>query len=249
MSEVISAVLANRRLRRFTATYAMMFVVISLILNYIKTFSVFDKPPLSLLYMLVSVAVQAPFMFGCIRGIVTKNYSVAKGLGAFAEKDKYVFYLAYIAVNVIYEMSYAAVLSLASAGGTLGSVGIVLTVIMIIVRILLNALVIKIYLDAIFFEREKPRFLIGNIFRGFLKAISDKPGRIIAAEAFTWVVNFVSLRLASSLAGILPAHDIVPLALSCAAAVQFGFIILSWPIYYIYFRETFGISEKEISQI
>ena len=245
MSEIISKVLGSRRLKRFSATYAMMYVVMSLILNYISTLSIFDGALMSYVFVLISMTVQAPFMFGCIRGIVTRDYNVGKGLGCFGEVDKYPFYLAYIVLNVGYEIIYGLVFSLTDNEGALQFVGLALSIVFLLVRILLNVLIIKIYFDAIFAEREKPRFSISASFNGFLSVISEKPGKIIAAEFLMWLFGFFSLQLGSSLAGLLPQHSIVPLLLSCFVAVQFGMITLTWPVYYLYYKETCDIKENE----
>ena len=244
MSEAVSAVLASPRLKRFTATYAMVYIVISLIFNYIGSLSFFSDFPMSYIVLLVSLTVQAPFMFGCIRGIVTKNYNFAKGLGCFGETDKYPFYFAYIAINFTYEIVYDLVFSLTDGEGAMQTVGLVLSIVALLVRILLNFLVIRIYFDAVFYEGIKPKFSLARSFKGFIQVIESKPGKPIAAEILMWVVGFLSLRLASTLAGFLPAHEIVAPILSCLVAVQFGLIVLTWPIYYLYYKSICGLNEN-----
>lgn len=249
MSEAISAVLASPRLKRFSATYAMIYIVICLIFNYIGSLSVFSSFPMSYVVLLVSLAVQAPFMFGCIRGIVTKNYNFSKGIGCFGEFDKYPFYLAYIAINFVYEIIYDLVFSLTDKEGAMQTVGLALSIVSLLVRILLNFLVIRIYFDAIFYDGGKPKFSISHSFKGFAQVIESKPGKLIAAEILMWVVGFLSLRLATTLASFLPTHAIVAPLLSCLVAVQFGLIVLTWPVYYLYYKAICDLKEKDTYEI
>ena len=241
MNEAITNVMGSRRLRRFTATYAMAYLIVLLALNYIGQLSVFEKAPMSYLFLLINFTVQTPFIFGCVRGIVTRVYDFRKGIAAFGETDKYPFYLAYICVNLLFEILY----SLAGTVSSIESVailGTVLSVVMIVVRFPVKFLLVGIFFDAIFSDSEKPKFSVPSVINRFKSAVLQSPLKMVVAEVFIMVINYFSLYIAAMLAELFPAHWAVAYVLTCFVAVQFGFIIISWPIYYFYCKSAYGIT-------
>lgn len=242
MSEIVTNVMGSPRLRRFSATYAMFYIVVVLVMNYIGGLSLFGSAPLSYVFSLLSFTVQAPLLFGCIRGITTREYSFGKGLAAFGEVDKYPFYLAYIAVNVIYEVVYGLISPLANGEGTMATVGVVLSGVMVVVRFAVNFLLVGLFFDAVF-GGEKPSLSPQRVLKRFWTAISDHPGKALGAEIFMAISSYLSLYIAAMLAELLPAHWVVSYILTCFVQVQFGFIVVSWPIYYLYCKKIYGITE------
>ena len=239
MIDIFTNVMNSRRLRRFLAFYTLAYLAMCVALNFVGSF--FEGVVLNYLFKLLNYTVQAPFIFGCVRGIVTKDLRFGKGIAAFGEVDKYPFYLAYILLNTAYDIVYSLVSDLSGVEGAMATVGTVLLALMLVIRVLMNFLSVGVYFNAIFFDGSKPVFSISRIFGGFRNALTKKPGRVVAAEVFMLVANFLSLQIAVTLAQILPTHNVVPFILTCLSGVQFGFIILTWPIYYLYCRETYGI--------
>lgn len=243
MNEVIARVSGSRRLRRFTATYAMFYIVVMLIMNYIGRFPIFGKAPMSYLLLLLNFVIQTPLLFGCVRGIVTREYDFGKGLAAYGEVDKYPFYLTYIAVNMVFEIFYSLVGGLSSAGGITANVGLVLSVVMVVLRFPVKFLLVGIFFGAIFQDSEKPRFSLSEIIKKFTSAVTENPLKMLGAELFVMIVNYLSIYIAAMLAELLPAHWVVPYVLTCFSNIQFGFIIISWPIYYLYCKAAYGITD------
>ena len=229
----------SRRLRRFSATYAMAYVVVVLIMNYIGRLSLFKGVPMSYIFTVVNLIVQTPLLFGFVRGAVTREYDFAKGLTAYVETDKYPFYLAYICVNAAFDIVYSL------TGMIGGSFGTVLSVIMIVLRFPVKFLLVGIFFGAIFADSKKPHFSVSEIIKNFSEAVSRAPFKMLVPEIFMMVVSYLSLYIAAMLAELLPAHWIVSYVLTCCTTVQFGFIVISWPIYYLYCKSAYGITAYE----
>lgn len=244
MSEIVTNVMGSPRLRRFTATYAMFYIVVVLVMNYIGGLWIFKSAPMSYVFSVLNFTVQAPLLFGCVRGIATREYNFGKGLSAFGEVDKYPHYLAYIALNVVYEIAYGLVSPLANGEGTMATVGLVLSGIMVVVRFAVNFLLVGLFFDAVF-GVEKPSLSPGRILKRFSSAVADHPGKVLGAEIFMAISSYLSLYIAAMLAELFPAHWIVSYVLTCFVQVQFGFIVLSWPIYYLYCKKIYGITDFE----
>ena len=172
-------------MRRFMAVYALAYFVLCLALNYASRF--FTGIIFSYLFLIVSNALQAPFVFGCVRGIVTRDYRFGNGMAAYGESDKYPFYLAYVAINMSYEIVSGLISLLAAAGGVVATLGTVLLYLMIPIRVGLNFLVVGVYLHAIYSNTDRPVFSAKDIFAKFYDAIKNNLGRVIFAEAFMLV--------------------------------------------------------------
>ena len=236
MNDAIMRVSNSPRMRRFSATFAMIYLAVDLIMNYIGLLPLFDKAPMSYLFALLNYAVQAPLLFGFVRGVTTREYSLSKVLSAYGETDKYPFYLSYICVG----MAFDIVVDLVGMIG--GTVGLVASAVMIVLRFPIKFLLVGILFDAIFSDGDKPRFSPSGIIERFTSAVTQNPARVFVAEIFMMVISFLSIYIAVMLAELLPAHWTVSYALTCLKDVQFGLIILSWPVYYLYCKSAYGIT-------
>lgn len=237
MNSIIDSVAASRRLKIFTAYYAMIYVVVNLVLNLVKTgVPLFDTTAGGLVFKLISLLIQAPFMYGLIRGIITKSYNVAEGLKAFAETRNYLTYLVYIAISFIYEVIGALATALGESEGDAATVGFVIAVIVTLFRFVLNLFLVKMYFDSIDADG---KLSLEATFKGCGELLTKRPMKFVGAELFMLVVGIAATVVSSMLAGILPAHWSVSLILSCLNSVQYGFITLTWPVYYLYYRASF----------
>ena len=82
--------MASRRLKIFTAYYAMMYVVILLIFNFVATMVPFFSAGVGrIIFKFITLIIDAPFFYGLVRGIINKNYNAAAELGAFTEVKKF----------------------------------------------------------------------------------------------------------------------------------------------------------------
>jgi len=224
--------------------YALAYLALCLALNYIGRF--FGGSILPYVFSVLSYAIQAPFIFGCIRGIVTHDYSFGNGMAAYSETNKYPFYLAYILVNAVYDIVYGLVSSLTDINGAVATLGTVLLVVMIVVRVAVNFLVVGIFFSAIYADSDRPRFLFESILSKFIDTVKKSPLRVVGAEVFMMVASYFALYVAAMLAGLLPIHWLTTYILTCLTSTQFGFIILTWPIYYLHCKETYGFSNVEL---
>lgn len=236
MNSIIDSVMASRRLKIFTAYYAMIYVVVNLLLNLLATgVPFFVEGVGKLVFKLIALVIQAPFIYGLVRGIITKEYSVSKALGAFGEAGNYLTYGAYIAISLAYELLGMAIVPLGKAEGALLTVGTVLYVIHALLKFFLNLFLVKMYFDSI----DNGNLSLVASVRGCGRLLSKKPMKFVSAELFMFVVGGIAMIISSTVANVLPQHWSVSLILSCINSVQYGFIILSWPVYYLYYRWAF----------
>lgn len=236
MNSIIDSVSASRRLKIFTAYYAMMYVVINLIFNLILEYVAFFGAGVGrIAFKAVTLLVQAPFMFGLVRGIITKEYSISKALGAFGEAGNYPVYAVYIVTMLAYDVLGFAIAPMGSATGTVLTVGTVLFVAHAILKFFVGLFLVKLYFDSI----DSRKLSIGTTLKSCGKLLSKKPMKFVGAELFMLVVSGISMVISSTVANILPAHWTVSLIITCINSVQYGFIILSWPVYYLYYRWAF----------
>ena len=189
-----------------------------------------------IIFKLITLIIQAPFFYGLVRGIINKDYNVAKGLAAFTETGNFASYGVYIAVSLVYEIAGMAIEPLGQATGDLYSVGLVLYTVHAILQFFINLLLVKLYFDSI----EKGKLSIGATLKGCGTLLAKRPMKFVAAEVFMLVAGLAVTVISSMLAGLLPGHWSVSLVLSCINSVQYGFIILSWPVYYLYYKSAFG---------
>lgn len=237
MNSIIDSVMASRRLKIFTAYYAMIYVVINLVFNILKTgVPFFDTTAGSFIYKLVSLIVQAPFIYGLMRGIVTKNYNVSDGLKAFGETKNYGAYLAYIAISFVYEGINIVAAALGKTEGDAAAFGFALAIAATLFRFVLNLFLVKMYFDCI---DANGKLSLGATFKGCGELLIKRPMKFVVAELFMLVIGLAVTVVSSVIAGILPSHWSVSLILSCLNSVQYGFITLSWPVYYLYYKASF----------
>ena len=237
MNSVIDSVIASRRLKIFTAYYAIIYVVFNLLLNLLSAGVPFFKESMGrVVYVLIVATVGAPFTYGLIRGLVKKDYNVKKGLGAYSETGNYLTYGIYIAVTVAHEALGAAI----NAGGTANKdnavLWTVLSAALTILKFFINMFVIRLFLDG---AENGGRASFMRTLRACGRLLSTKPLKFIGAEAFWLVIGGASMVISTMLAGLLPAHTAVSLVVASLNSVQYGFIILSWPVYYLYYRWAF----------
>ena len=240
MNSIIDSVMASRRLKIFTAYYAMMYVVILLILNLVANMVPFFSAGAGrIIFKFITLVIQAPFFYGLVRGIVNKDYNVAKGIAAFTEIGNFTSYGMYIAVSLVYEIAGMAIEPLGQATGNLYTVGLVLYTVHAILQFVKNLLLVKLYLDSI----ENGKISIGTTLKGCGTLLAKRPLKFVCAELFMLVAGLAVTVISSMLAGLLPGHWSVSLVLSCINSVQYGFIILSWPVYYLYYKSAFDEME------
>ena len=238
MNEVIDAVMSGKRLKKFAAKYALLFFCLTLAVSALKLTVPFFKNPFgSYLLTLFSLVIEAPLVYGLMRGIVMKDYRFSTGLSVFSKTACYRYCFLYVGLRFVYNCLNGAVSALAAAKGLLGILGWLLTVVVFVLGLALNFYLVKLFFEGIFSEETlfSPQ-TVGNDCYATLLA---KPKRVIAAEAFRLVVLFVSTIISALLASLIPSHVLVSYALSCLNAVQYGFIIVSWPVYYLYYKDTF----------
>ena len=71
MNEVIDAVMSGKRLKKFAAKYALLFFCLTLAVSALKLTVPFFKNPFgSYLLTLFSLVIEAPLVYGLMRGIV-----------------------------------------------------------------------------------------------------------------------------------------------------------------------------------
>ena len=236
MNSIIDSVMASRRLKIFTAYYAMMYVVILLIFNFVATIVPFFSAGVGrIIFKLITLIIDAPFFYGLVRGIINKNYNAAAELGAFTEVKNFGAYGAYIGVNLVYAIIGMLIEPLGQTTGTLYTVGSILYVVYTLFQFVLNMFLVKLYIDSI----DSGNVSFTATLKGCAKLLKNKPMKFVAAELFMLVVGLAVTLISSTIAGLLPEHVSVSIILSCINSVQYGFIILSWPVYYLYYRWAF----------
>ncbi len=237
MNSVIESVVGSRRLKIFTAYYLMVYTVVILSLNLIKSYIPFFSQSVgSVVYILISLFVKAPLMYGLIRGIVTKDFHISTALGAFGDVKAYVAYVVYVVTTLAYEGISYLVSLLASKGGALGTAGTVLSVLMIVVSLLVNFFLVKMYFDSID-NGGKPD--LTKSLKGCTTALGRVPMKILGAEILFIVSRYLSLYVSALFVSLLPKYAVVSLVISCLNEIIYGFLILIWPIYYLYYKTIF----------
>ena len=232
MNSVIESVVGSRRLKIFTAYYLMVYTVAILSLNLIKSYVPFFGQSIgSFVYILISLFVKAPLMYGLIRGIVTKDFRMTKALGAFGDVKAYGAYAVYVAATLAYEgASYLVSLI------PFEIVGTVMSVLMIVVSLLVNCFLVKMYFDSID-NGGKPDLV--KSFKGCGTALGRVPLKILGAEILFIVSRYLSLYISAMFVSLLPQYAAVSLVFSCLNEILYGFLILIWPIYYLYYKTIF----------
>lgn len=241
MRTIFESVSASPRLRRFSASYMLLYFIIMLTVNllskflpsldiflggYVKDFAVF--------------LIEGALLYGLIRGIFEKDYRLHRSLSSFGDTKNYMYYLVYAVVNTIYNVIFDLVSLLTVEGSALVTLGWVLTVIINLVRFILNFALVRLYFEKILFAKEKLDLL--HVCRSVVLTVKNKPLRIVAAEIMMLFVRYASLifgtLLVSVATGIIGTHWAVSFIGSCIVSIQFGALIYSWPVYYLYYKET-----------
>lgn len=237
MNEVIESVMGSRRLKIFTAYYLIVYTTVILILNLVKSYvPFFDQGTGELVYIFISLFIKAPLMYGLIRGIVTKDFRITKALGAFGDVKAYGAYAVYVATTLAYEGVYYLTTLISAKGGVLETVGTVASALMIVVRLLVNFFLVKLYLDCI---ANEGRLSLGKSLKGCAAALGRAPLKVLGVEIFLIVCQYLSLYLSATLISVLPQHSAISLAVSRLNEIMYGFLILIWPIYYLYYKTIF----------
>jgi hypothetical protein len=177
----------------------------------------------TLVYKLVDVLIKAPFMYGLIRGIVTKNYHFAEGIASFGETQNYGVYAAYVCIGMIYEIISFFLSKINFAA---------ITVVAVIIQLLVNYYLVMMYFVAI---KNDGRALLVKSLDVCIDKFKSKFWNVISAELFMFAVSFLSLLISSMAAEFLPGHESVSLILTCINELQYGFLVVTWPIYYLYY--------------
>ena len=224
MKDIIDAVSSSRRLKIFTAYYAFIYIAICLSLNLIHEYIPFFSSTVgTLVYKLVDVLIKAPFLYGLIRGIVTKNYHFAEGVASFAEKQNYGAYATYVCVGMAYEV-IALFLSKINFAA--------ISVVVVIMQLLVNYYLVIMYFVAI---KDGGRVSLVKSLDVCIDRFRGKWLNVVSAELFMFAASFLSLLISSMAAEFLPAHESVSLILACINELQYGFLVVTWPIYYLYY--------------
>ena len=241
MNDIIDSVMASRRLKIFTAFYAMVYIVLSLLINLVNSYVGFLSGGIGgFIFTCVSLIIEAALMYGLIRGIITKNYHFEDGIRSFAEVKYYPVYLLYAAVNIAYESVDSLLGKIAVGEGTLATFGLILSGVMFFVKLAINFYLVKFYFDSV--ENDGKIGMIDTA-KSCIATLAAHPGKVIAAEAFMLITNFVVLMVSTMLANLLPQHSIVGFVLSCLYKIQFGLIIITWPVYYLYYKYAFELKK------
>ena len=237
MNSIIDSVTASRRLKIFMTYYVMIYVAASLLLNLLKnSLSFFAAGVGATVFALISLLVKAPIIYGMVRGIVTKNYKIAAALGAFGEVKNYGAYALYALVNIVYEILYTLVDKLASGEGALVAIGGVLSIAFVVLRLLLNFYLVKLYFDSIDIGGG---LAIGKSIKGCVRVIGKYPLKVLGAELLMLASNAVAFLISSTFISVLPDNAAVNLVIVSLNDILYGFLILVWPVYYLYYRYLF----------
>jgi len=224
MKDIIDSVSASRRLKIFTAYYAFLYIAICLALNLIYEYIPFFSSDVGKwIYKFADVLIKAPLMYGLIRGIVTKNYHFADGVASFGESKNYATYAVYIGVGMVHEL-VAFLLSKINFGA--------ITVLAVILQLIVNYYLVILYFVAI---NNDGKALPLKALDTCVDRLKGRWGGVITVEIFMFAVSFLSLLISSMAAEFLPKHESVSLILTCINELQYGFLVVTWPIYYLYY--------------
>ena len=184
--------------------------------------------------------IEGTLLFGLVRGIADKDYRMNKALSSFGEAENYVYYLVYAIANTVYNVLFSLASPLAADGSKVIVIGYVLTIALNLFRFILNFALVRLYFEKILFKSCSLEF--GRIVMSCIETIKNKPLRIVAAEVMMLIVQYVSVFFATLLVmfmtSMVGTHWAVSFIGSCLVAVQFGALIYSWPVYYLYYKET-----------
>ena len=235
MNSIIESVNSSRRLKIFMTYCVMTYLTFGLLLSLIKTYVPFFAGGLgALIYALLSLFVKAPLVYGMVRGIATKNYNFSTVLGAFGEVKNYGIYGAYVVINIAYEVIYVLIEKLAMGSDVIATVGSILSIIFIVVRLWVNFFLVTLYFEGI--DKEGRPLLVESL-KKTSKALGRVPLKVLGAEMLLFVSNFLSLYISSLFVSVLPSHSVVTLIFTSLHEILFGAVIIIWPVYYLYYKQ------------
>lgn len=234
MNSIIDSVTASRRLKIFMTYYVMMYVILSLLLNLLKNYVLFFGDGVgAYVHAFILLLVKAPLVYGMVRGIITKNYKFSSSLGVFGEVKNYGVYGVYALINIAYEIIYVFIEELSKGEGTLAAVAGALSIILIAVRLLINFYLVELYFESI---DAGGKLALGKSIKGCSRVLGKYPLKVLGAELLMLVSNAVAFLISSTFISMLPQNDAVSLVILSLNDILYGFLILVWPVYYLYYR-------------
>ena len=241
MRNIFESVSASPRLRRFSASYMMLYFIIMLTVNlFIKLFPVIDAFPIGYIKDLAVFLVEGALLYDLISGISEKDYRLSRSLASFSNAKNYPYYLIYAAVNTVYSALFDLVSLTTAEGSSIASIGWVLTVVINLIRFLLNFALVRLFFERILFKKET--LDLAHVCRSCLDTVIHKPLRIVAAEVMMFLVKYASVffgtLLVMFMTSMVGTHWAVSFVGSTLVSIQFGALIYSWPVYYLYYKET-----------
>ena len=241
MRNIFESVSASPRLRRISASYMMLYFIIMLAVNLLGRFvPVLDRFLGGYIKDFIVFFVEGALLYGLIRGISEKDYRLNRSLSSFGDTKNYVYYLIYAAVNTAYNMIFSLVSMLTADGSQLTTLGWVLTVVINIVRFILNFALVRLYFEKILFAKET--LDLSSVCRSIVSTVRNKPLRIVAAEIMMLFVRYASVffgtLIVMFMTSMIGTHWTVSFIGSTLVSIQFGALIYSWPVYYLYYKET-----------
>jgi hypothetical protein len=238
MKEVFDSVSDSPRLRRFSTSYVLIYFILTLVFNLVfKLVPVLNTFAGGYPKSFVVFLFDAALLYGLIRGIVTKNYKIGDTLGSFADVSAYPLYLTYAGINLALEI-LAGVIS--GAVKNIAALSIAVTVVFFILELLVNFFIVRLFFDRILLKSRTMNFK--GVFESCKNVLANKASRVVSIEVMNIVVNFISLTVLTFVSVYLPKNnDTVSFVLTCLSTVKLGMLIYTWPIYYLYYKDTFEL--------
>lgn len=240
MRDIFEKVSSSPRLRRFSTSYMILYLIITMSISLIgKLLPVVNTFAGGYVKTFVVYLIEGALLFGLVRGICDKDYKLSRALSSFSESENYVYYLAYALAKTVYDVIAQLVSRLAAGGGAFGAVGWVLMITLTVFGFILNFALVRLYFEKIIYKNTS--LDIKRVVNCCIDTVKNKPGRIASAEIMMLVVNYVSALLATFLATPFseePIYWAVSFVASALLSIRFGALIYSWPVYYLYYKET-----------
>ena len=241
MNNIFESVCASPRLRRFSTSYMLLYFIIMLSVNLISQYApIVDSFAGGYIKDFIVFLIEGALLYGLVRGICNKDYRLSDALSSFGDTKNYLYYLIYATVNTVYNVVYSLASGLTAEGSALATLGTVLVVLLTIIRFVINFALVRLYFDKILFGAEK--LDVVKVCKASADTVVHKPLRILAAEIMMLIVKYVSIffgaLLVMALTSAIGTHWAVSFIGTCIVTVQFGALIYSWPVYYLYYKET-----------
>lgn len=241
MKNIFESVSASPRLRRFATSYMLLYFIIMLTVNLLSKYApIVNAFAGGFVKDFAVYLIEGALMYGLIRGICNKNYRMGDALASFGETKNYLYYLTYAVVNTVYNIVYSLASDLTAEGSALATLGTVLTVVLTIVRFVINFALVRLYFDKILFKAEK--LDLAAVCKACVDTVIHKPLRIVAAEIMMFIVKYVAVFFGTlfvmALTSMIGTHWAISFVATCFVTIQFGALIYSWPVYYLYYKET-----------